>query len=105
MASGAYTVVFFTGSLSNLAIVFFGVSGAFNFNARLALSKLFLTSSSESPLMPYSLVNFSPSYSRASPTAVTPSFGANSLSILDYTSKLKVSCFTSSSSFFLSDYI
>jgi hypothetical protein len=83
MASGAYTVVFFTGRLSNLAIVFFGDSGAFNFNARFALSILFLTSSFERPSTPYSFVNFSPSYSSASPTAVTPSFGANSLSILD----------------------
>ena len=63
--------------------MFFGGSGAFNFKARFALSKLFLTSSSERPLTPYSLVNCYPSNSRASPTAVTPSFGANSLSILD----------------------
>ena len=83
MASGAFTVTFFIGNLSNFAIVFFGSSGAFNLMARFALSKLFLTSSSERPFRPYSLVNFYPSNSRASPTAVTPSFGANSLSILD----------------------
>jgi hypothetical protein len=103
IASGAFTSTFLTGSLSKAANVLLGVSGAFNFNAKFALRRLFLTSSEERPTTAYSFVNFSPSCSRASPTAVTPSFGAKSLLILDCTSKLKVSCLTSSSVFCFSD--
>jgi len=83
IASGAFISNFLTGSLSNSAKVFFGFIGAFSFKARFAFRRLFLTSSFERPTIPCSLVNFSPSYSRASPTAVTPSYGAKSLLILD----------------------
>ena len=48
-ASGGFDKAFINGSLSNYAMVFFGVSGAFNFRARFALSILFLTSSFERP--------------------------------------------------------
>lgn len=102
MASGAWTNDFLTGRLSKAAIVSFGASVAFNFVARFALRRLFLTSSWERPTTPCSLVNYSPSYSNASPTAVIPSFGAKSLLILDWTSKLKDSCLTSSSAFYFS---
>jgi len=76
IASGAFNSTFLTGSLSNAAKVFFGFSGAFSFKARCYLRRLFLTSSFERPAIPCSFVNFSPSNSSASPTAVIPSYGA-----------------------------
>lgn len=105
IASGYLISTFFTGRASNLSKVFFGVD-LFNFIARFALRRLILTSSFERPQTYCSLVYYSPSISRASPTAVTPIFGANSLLILDWTSKLN-SCYLISSSvysFYLRDY-